>query len=1246
MTVSVLLRDVLDIPERAGDEDYVLRLTDSVEDRVMAATLEQYVVTPALADAFDLALGLVADALRTGISRGAFLYGSFGSGKSHFMAVLYALLRHNPAARAKAELQQVISRHDDVLLDKNVLPLAFHMLGAKSMEQAIFDGYLRQIGGRHPGAPLPALHLSDGILADAAAMRERDGDERFFAALNGGANGGADPWAGLLGSGQWTAQTYEAARAAAPGTQDRQLLVTALVERFFRSYTRQASFVDLDTGLAAIAQHAKGLGYDGVALFLDELVLWLTFAVRDQEFFRTEVQKLTKLVEAGTGSRAIPLISFVSRQMDLRRWFAESGASGAEQEALDTAFRHQESRFGKIILGDDNLPYVASKRLLRRNAANPQADVELAGAFARLERRPEIWDVLLDGINTDEEHRGADEKAFRLTYPFSPALISTLRHLASAMQRERTALKVMQHMLVDRRETLTVDDVIPVGDAFDYIVSGRDALDTQTAALFRSAAALYTEKLRPEILAKYSLTETALAGGAPAPDGLRADDRLAKTLLLAAVAPGVPALKEITASRLASLNHGSIRTLMPGGEASTVLAQVREWSRRVPEIHVGREVPNPVIRVQLTDVDYETVVERVKGEDNDGRRRELVRGLVREALDISDRDADLAGVVSHPVTWRGSRRDVDIVFGNVRDVTWLSDDHFRARPGTWRFVIDFPFDQPGHSVDEDHARLDRLVDSGLESHTVAWLPRFLSSDRMAEVRRLVILDWLLGGTGERWTSNSDHLSDVERVQAKAILETQRTALREGLRRALQYSYGAAAAAGGFGGAGGAWSGATEGRILVSLDRAFRPAAPVGADLGAAFGNLVDQAFASTYPSHPRFEPGDAEVTVRELSAVYAHVERAVTDPDGRVRLEGDISAVRRVANSLGVGKAGETHYLFGDDRFTPWAAEFERAATRDGLHLQDAVTAGRVREWISAMEPPYGLRDEVADLIVLAWAALRQRAWYHYGSPIPLPGPGKVRPEMELRPEPLPAPADWQLAVVRSEQIFGIRANPYLTAASVAALAGQLSDRAAGTADSAYQLVSQLEIAYKHLAISPDESAGRLRTARACVSLADAMHRAPDRVGVVTSLAHAALPATEAVVASSLAQASSVANSIRSFPWGRLGPLMTAAQRNDERGLAATQILTRLRKAVQSDEFATRLPAALAGTDQAIFDWLADAQPPPSPPPPPAPPPGPVPAGQAVIAPGGDPDAVLTQVRAFIGKHRDREVTVEWRVTG
>ena len=372
----------------------------------------------------------------------------------------------------------------------------------------------------------------------------------------------------------------------------------------------------------------------------------------------------------------------------------------------------------------------------------------------------------------------------------------------------------------------------------------------------------------------------------------------------------MPALKELTAARLASLNHGSIRSPLPGSEAGIVLAKVREWNRQVPEIHVGGDPRNPVIRVQLSDVDYESVVENAKGEDNDGRRRELIKDLVREALGITARDPDVFGVYAHPVIWRGSRRSVDVVFGNVRDAGWLTEDHFRARPGTWRFVIDYPFDEAGHSAAEDLERVDRLTEGGLKSRTIVWLPRFLSEDRMREVRRLVILDWLLSGTGERWTRHADHLSEVDRAQARAILESQRTGLREALRRAMQECYGAAAPIPGHAGRG----------------RRARPGA------GQPGPRLLPRRAGRRGPGRGVRQPGRPGVH-RDLpgaSAVRAGRHRGHRAgpgrgvrargagrgrPGRRVRLEGDITAVRRVANALQVGMAGETHFLFGDDRF-------------------------------------------------------------------------------------------------------------------------------------------------------------------------------------------------------------------------------------------------------------------------------------------------------------------------------------------
>ena len=543
---------------------------------------------------------------------------------------------------------------------------------------------------------------------------------------------------------------------------------------------------------------------------------------------------------------------------------------------------------------------------------------------------------------------------------------------------------------------------------------------------------------------------------------------------------------------------------------------------------------------------------------------------------------------THPVIWRGSRRSVDLVFGNVRDAGWLTEDHFRARPGTWRIVIDHPFDEAGHSAADDLGRLDRMVEGGFKSRTIVWLPRFLSEERMRDVRRLVILDWLLTGTGERWKTHADHLSEVDRAQARAILETQRTALREGLRRAVQECYGAAAPT-----PGTLAEDAAHDRVLVSLDPGSRPAAPVGADLGAAFGNLVDQAFSATYPGHPRFEPADIEVTVRDLAAVYAHVERAVADQDGRVRLEGDIAAVRRVANALQVGTAGETHFLFGDDRFGPWGAEFERAAARAGLQPQDTVTVGQIRGWIDAIRPELGLRDEVADLVILAWAALRQRAWYQHGSSIPAPRPGGARPDMELRPEPLPAPGDWQAATSRAESLFGIRVNPYLTAAGLTELTGSIRSHVDALADAAAALVPRIEDRLP--ARRPAGKApGRLATARGAAATGSGASAGGQPGPPRRDAGPGPLPATETAVASSLHQAAPVSGALHAFRWDRLAPLRQAESATDQRGRAAAGILQDLREALTADEFATRLAPALSKTDDAIFEWLASGQPKPA----------------------------------------------------
>src|SRR5690349_3455432 len=167
-----LMRDLIDIPVSVGDSDFVVRASEG-------ADLRRYVVTDDLKRNFDDALSMVAHAVETGMSQAKFLHGSFGSGKSHFMAVLREILRHNPEARAVRGLAEPIDKSDSALKGRKFLTLTFHMLDARSVEQAVLEGYLRQIRQLHPDAPIPAVHRSDALLADAARLRERMGDPQF-----------------------------------------------------------------------------------------------------------------------------------------------------------------------------------------------------------------------------------------------------------------------------------------------------------------------------------------------------------------------------------------------------------------------------------------------------------------------------------------------------------------------------------------------------------------------------------------------------------------------------------------------------------------------------------------------------------------------------------------------------------------------------------------------------------------------------------------------------------------------------------------------------------------------------------------------------------------------------------------------------------------------------------------------------------------------------------------------------------
>ena len=146
-----LLRELIDIPDSVPASRFVVSLSQGVLDP--DATLGEYVVTPQLQDCFDKALSLIQNSLANRASSGTYLHGSFGSGKSHFMAVLSLILKGEPKARGIPELADVIAKHNAWMGGKKFLLVPYHMIGAPSLEGWLLNGYADYVAKLHPEAP-------------------------------------------------------------------------------------------------------------------------------------------------------------------------------------------------------------------------------------------------------------------------------------------------------------------------------------------------------------------------------------------------------------------------------------------------------------------------------------------------------------------------------------------------------------------------------------------------------------------------------------------------------------------------------------------------------------------------------------------------------------------------------------------------------------------------------------------------------------------------------------------------------------------------------------------------------------------------------------------------------------------------------------------------------------------------------------------------------------------------------------
>ena len=1235
--MTKLISELLDLPEQVRSGDFVLNLSKGVTEP--EKTLERYVVTPQLVECFDDSLNLIKSAVEANSSKAAYLHGSFGSGKSHFMAVLSLILDHNSEVRSVKELQPVCDDHKWVE-EKNFLLVPYHMVNAKDMETAIFRGYVDFVAEKHPTDPLPGVYLADSIFEDARRYRATlNDDEKFFAQLNQGKSGGeqsAKPRFGKmkhvkLTSEGWDASSFEAALDAPPRSNERALLVGDLVKNIFSAFkdiahAHDEAYVELDEGLGIMSAHAQSLGYDGLILFLDEFILWLATHSGNLDFVQREANKLVKVVESRKAERPIPIISFVARQRDLRDLIGSSVA-GIDQVNLSDILSHMEGRFDMITLEDRNLPMIAQKRVMKPRNEACRAEL-LDGYEQAIQLQPEVMEILLS--------KEGNKELFKQVYPFSPALIKALIAISSALQRTRTALKIMAELLDKRKSTLMLGDIVPLGDLWDVVADGDDTFSDVLRIRFKFAKDLYSNKFLPMLEEQHSVDLEVDQEKAKTDDevarklsAFENDNRLIKSLLLAALVEGEETLKDMTCAKLAALNHGSVKSRFSGREYQTVKNKFQDWSGLHGEIRMSGDATNPTVSLQLVGVDTDQIIKAARAYDRPGERQLKIKRMLLKSFGMPEQD-DM--FFSHKFWWRGTQRFCDVLFENVRRTT---DEALRSGGDDWKLIIDFPFDNEGKSPQDDIDRVDKFKEKGESQKTLIWLPEFFSTKTQSELGQLVVIDHLL--RGNNLDQHASDLSAQDRETARTILESRQSALASKLQSVVEAAYGIRNLS---------HPGSLDDSYdikdsqFTSLFPSLTLQRPVGSSLGDGMEHLLDQALTHQFPKHPKFGQ-DIKVN-KQMRDVLQVCQEAAHTQDGRIFVEdsGVRKALKHVCDPLELGSMGETHFVLENY----WKNLFNKALAASEKDNPDVAD---MKTW---MGTDRGLPREIENLLIMVYAEQTNRAFVRFGGNY-IPKLDDMPAELELRQEELPDEADWQEARKRMADLFGDDLSRLLNAANLAGLSDKFNAEGGyvakfkGECDA---LPGRLQLILQKLGVSESDANGcdRMKSAKAARDFFEAID-GQEPTPMVNAIAGAKIETSAKALGRSIKAISTVMSSL--LEPNRWELFEAVADITDKRKTDATLLLDDVRDSLMMDEFALAggLPAKLSDAEGRAVKLLRPpkSDPTPSDPPPP-PPPKPgwkrLDSGSTERMAGSDLSALTKMLADKLEENPKRRISVQW----
>jgi hypothetical protein len=726
MTMTITDAFVLPRPEDIRAMGFVVKLREAEAGSDETKQLiDDYVVTPAVEKELPRILDDMKQVFDRGEEYGRFIHGSFGSGKSHFMTMLSLLLEGAPPAWKKFQPLFPKMDHESWLNKAGLLVVRIHMLSVRGrntgFDRAVYDGFNAALK-RRGKAPFEFLNV-DAIFDEVRRDAKEYGDIVWKRLESEGIVGGRDDFESL----------------ASGSLQAR--------ERFARAWLkykgRDAADAGIDPrwseGIKKMAEHAKAQGFGGIVLMIDEFLLWL--AEKSGQEFVQEINNLNVIVDHNTGQRSLPVFVFVARQRNLQEFFPDLVDESKIHEHLD----HHAKRFEVTKLQDVELRHIVRGRVLRpHDAAAVKAAVD-----SLAETHQKVLPALLAGGDIDY---------LRDVYPFHPALIEMLVDVTSLMQRERSALRLLYELLVLHYPNLPLGEFLPVGSAFAAIFPESGVEASKKVELMQDIHHQYYARLAPAMI------RMAEESGAEFSDERRrALDQFVKTVLLAEVSPRLRQ-SGLTIERLVQLNAVDVEGETFRGQVRVAETDLLALQQRVPDLQIAGQGKTALVRYILGRVSLTDVLSRARTKvDNTPQRFKVFWGALRSALGLENVKGFEEGGTNdgdYDLTWKRTKRRGRIKLGNVREMSY---EDFTPPDGAFKILVDYPWDEPGHTVDEDRLRATNVRKKQGLLYSVCWLPRHMSPTEIGVLTELAAVRYLLSDAGQEDLLETLGLQDRSKI---------------------------------------------------------------------------------------------------------------------------------------------------------------------------------------------------------------------------------------------------------------------------------------------------------------------------------------------------------------------------------------------------------------------------------------------------------------------------------------------------